>query len=870
MAPIKRIAQVYSRLALLAVTVLVSSNIEAALQGPVFPPPSGTYNFSQVGAPGDIGHTPGETWYFSAISLASSDILYWGAVNGGIALSMVSSSYSGPEIMTYAPGLSNLTNGLAVWQGQTTIILLPGNPTPVYTLFTLSVSNQLGPVALSLTNALAIGLPPNVGGVVRVASSNLAFQATLHFLDSFSPGGPFIPALDFFNSNPHIAGTAYSSFSAGFYYDAPPVLVVNGPLTVPRGGSATIPTALLQATSAGSSPSQLTYTVAPGGAGGPPHQGLLLLNGSPLTTASTFRQSDIDAGHLSYQNDNSCAVSDDFEFNITDADGGVTPTGTYTTFTFPINIIQPHFPPIANNQSFNVGLGSSYNGLLTASNQNCNPVTFTYRISSLPAKGTVILTDTNTGAFTYTAALSQSGADSFAFQVNDGTADAAVPGQVSINIVAMPPISYPGAGTNMENHVFAGSFSAVDPNLPPSPLGFTILTNGNLGVAVLTDTNTGAFTYTPAPNAFGVDTLTFQAALGTNLSQPATFTIFTRPTFDPGHLLIPDAGNLDVVELDPVNGYHFPITASNLLHGPRSVAIEPSGSILVGDPVAGIVRVNHDTGAQTPFASPTNFTGMAGPVSIVVHPNGRILVADLTSRIQSFDPVSGVSSNLSSGGPLTNAFGLAVAANGDLYVTDAGALSGQAGKLIHVDPNDGSQTVVTNSFVLPSAISIDASNTIYLCDAGSFAGKSDGLFAVDAVTGSPTLVSSNLLQTPLGLVIDAHHQLIVDNNGGNTNVITVDPASGIALPLGPTPYSYLNQPFGLAVVRHTPSITITTLPGNNVQLSISCEPGRFVALRYSSDMRVWTPLTTLGAPSGSATFVEPASQTARLYRAYVY
>ena len=365
---------------LLGVFFAAGGRLQAGLvlQGPVFPPPGGVA-FTQSG--GSDGRAGGNIWDFTNVVTAATNVVYWGASNNGVAMSFYESTFTGSEIMSYDPISSSLPSGVVVWRGQTALGG-PGGPA-VFTRMLLTVSNQLGPVALTLTNATTLGLPSNVGGVLMV-TTNLAYQATLQFQASVSsPLGPYSPALDLFDTyhrSPYnYGGEAFSSFTAGFYYDTPPSLVANNVLTVDSGSTNVITTSLLQANDVESDPSLVIYTIAADG--GPPHEGYLQLNGTNLSAGSTFSQADINAGNVSYVQsvNGDCATSDGFTFFVNDSDGGVAHDGSYTNFQFNIIINQSDQPPVANAQSINVGLGASYNGILTANNPNCTSLPLSSR-----------------------------------------------------------------------------------------------------------------------------------------------------------------------------------------------------------------------------------------------------------------------------------------------------------------------------------------------------------------------------------------------------------------------------------------------------------------------------------------------------------
>jgi len=75
--------------------------------------------------------------------------------------------------------------------------------------------------------------------------------------------------------------------------------------------------------------------------------------------------------------------------------------------------------PTASNGSVNTSAGSAVSATLSGSDVDSGQ-SLTYSIVTQPAHGTVTLTDTATGAFTYTPASGYTGDDSFTFKVNDG------------------------------------------------------------------------------------------------------------------------------------------------------------------------------------------------------------------------------------------------------------------------------------------------------------------------------------------------------------------------------------------------------------------------------------------------------------------
>jgi hypothetical protein len=93
------------------------------------------------------------------------------------------------------------------------------------------------------------------------------------------------------------------------------------------------------------------------------------------------------------------------------------------------------------------------------------------------------------------------------------------------------PTANDGTLTTDENVVAAGDLIADDPD--GDTLTYSIVTNGIIGTATITDPDTGSYTYTPNPNVNGIDTFTFKVNDGKEDSNTATVTVTINPVNDP-------------------------------------------------------------------------------------------------------------------------------------------------------------------------------------------------------------------------------------------------------------------------------------------------------------------------------------------------
>lgn len=98
----------------------------------------------------------------------------------------------------------------------------------------------------------------------------------------------------------------------------PPVLVTNETLELNEGEEAVIGSDLLYSTDAEGQ--DVTYTLDPAGDGVYPENGILKLDGVPLSSGAVFTQADIDAGKLSYKHEGTETSLDGFVFQTMDTD----------------------------------------------------------------------------------------------------------------------------------------------------------------------------------------------------------------------------------------------------------------------------------------------------------------------------------------------------------------------------------------------------------------------------------------------------------------------------------------------------------------------------------------------------------------------
>ncbi|MHB0939330.1 MAG: Ig-like domain-containing protein [Armatimonadota bacterium] len=307
-------------------------------------------------------------------------------------------------------------------------------------------------------------------------------------------------------------------------------------------------------------------------------------NGDPLTfylvsqpMAGTLVVNDATTGAFTYTP--AAGITGQYSFTFIAYDGKLLSNVGKITF----NVTGPNFAPVAQDGAVTTTQNIPVNGTLVATDANGDPLT--YALVENGTKGSAVITNANTGAFTYTPNADVTGTDTFTFTANDGQADSNTATiTVAINRINSAPVAENGSITTDEDTPVDGTLAATDSD--GDPLTFRIISNGGKGEAIITDVNTGAFTYTPDPDANGPDTFTFVANDGVVDSNTATISVTIAPV---GDAPVAEDGTATVDEDSSVDGT---LTATDVDGDPLTFA-------LVGNPTKGAVQITAETGAFT-------------------------------------------------------------------------------------------------------------------------------------------------------------------------------------------------------------------------------------------------------------------------------
>ncbi|MES2747002.1 MAG: Ig-like domain-containing protein [Bacteroidota bacterium] len=785
--------------------------------GPAYPP-IGTISTDSNGM---FGRPGGGNLFITNVSLATKTQTYWGpriSATGDLMLkvSLDNSVYLNAESLTYAPAESNLTNGQAVWRGNTFIQnAITSSVVPVFIRATLTTKKPDNSI-IPLIDPTTLGLSEQVGGLVQFTALSDYLVAN-YFIEASLNGSTWQPYLDFYDAYPTPAGplpgqgigNAYSSVGNGFYWkNLGPRLTQNAILNVNEGAIGGITSALLNATDDEDmpvSPQSLVFrfeTVSPGTSPMVFVRGTLKLNGVAMTKTSTFTLADVQNGLLTYQHDGSESVYDEFQFSFKDSKQKLAVDGPNSIFSFRINIIPVNDSPIAYDQSVTTSYAVPVSLILSATDAENSSLTYT--ILSNPTLGTISGFNPTTGAYTYTPTSALPGnTDTFTFSVNDGNSNSNI-ATVTINLINLSPTSATHNFDTLEDITLSGNVIATDPE--GSPLTYQLVSQGSKGIAAIA--SNGGFTYTPTTSAFGLDAFTFRAQ-DSQGSLSAEYVVFVKivPRLDPGDVLVVDKTLIRLY--DTVTNQDVIITQNQGLTDALNVCYKATIGLFVYDKGNGLIKVNAYTGAQSLVVPSSGFSSappIGGPSGMIFDSTGNIVLAT-SSGIVKVNPTTGVITPLFTGGLLSYPTGVAYLNNGDLVVSDAGMITGGSSKIVKITPAGVQSLVSTGGFLtLPLDFAIIDQNTIVVADAGSFAGGVDRVYKVTIPAGTQTLLTTGgNLAIPSGIDY-RQNKVYAVNKGGTNKILSIDSTTGVqSIVTG----SGIVNPWGLMVIPENITIPPT-------------------------------------------------------------
>jgi VCBS repeat-containing protein len=293
--------------------------------------------------------------------------------------------------------------------------------------------------------------------------------------------------------------------------------------------------------------------------------------------------------------------------------------------------IESNGAPVAGDDNFNMAEGTVLTigapGVLTNDSDPDGDALSAVLVSG-PTNG--ILTLNADGSFEYTPNADFTGADSFTYTANDGSASSSeATVTINVNNVNTIPVAGNDTFTVDEDTTLtadaAGGVMANDSDADGDLLTASVISGPTHGV--LTLNADGSFNYTPEENFNGIDGFSYVVNDGTTDSDVATVTINVNPVND-----LPIAVN-DEYTTD--EDQTLTISAPGMLENDTDAENDPLTSILVSGPANGTLIANAD-GSFT-YTPNADFNGVDGFSYKVSDGSGESDVATVTINVTSIN-----------------------------------------------------------------------------------------------------------------------------------------------------------------------------------------------------------------------------------------
>lgn len=237
-----------------------------------------------------------------------------------------------------------------------------------------------------------------------------------------------------------------------------------------------------------------------------------------LGTASILNAA---SGNFRYVPRPGVSGQDRFTYKVNDG------TDDSNTSTVTVNIAAVNDAPVAVNDAYTVNEDTSNHALNVLANDSDvegNPLTVVAVGNPDRGGDAAIEGQGSNNVIRYTPAANVFGQETFTYTVEDsgGGRDTAQV-TIQINNVNDPPAASNGSFSTPENTAHNGTLAASD--IDGDNLAFAIVGQGSRGTAVVTNTATGAFRYTPGSGQTGADSFTFRVSDGTTVSNTATISV---------------------------------------------------------------------------------------------------------------------------------------------------------------------------------------------------------------------------------------------------------------------------------------------------------------------------------------------------------
>ena len=379
-----------------------------------------------------------------------------------------------------------------------------------------------------------------------------------------------------------------------------------------------------------------------------PNRGSLLKSGSPLASNSTFTQTDVNDGKISYKNSSS-GSSDSISLVVQDSSG----LSNNVTFTISITIIQADrgSPIIAQGPSIGVIMSENsspnpFSVSLNATNTAGGDSLMIWRLKTPPANGQAEVfglgrspTDEAREFVRYEPNENFDGTDSFTVLVNNGTQnESTIVINVTVEDVNAPPVITQGTsyGVNMSEDsspiAFTASISATDRDDNDTSLFWDVYFHPLHGTVTLNGTtgSSPVINYTPTANYYGSDSFGLIVSDGTD-TDIIRVPIYITPQNDAPTVNEGSSITVDMSEDGAPNPFNLTLNATDIESDDISWSITTQ-------PSNGTLSLNGiDNSREITYVPQSNFVGQDTFVITVSDPNGG---SNSTTVIVNVEPLN--------------------------------------------------------------------------------------------------------------------------------------------------------------------------------------------------------------------------------------
>ncbi len=491
-----------------------------------------------------------------------------------------------------------------------------------------------------------------------------------------------------------------------------PLISSNTGLTLPEASSATITQALLEVTDPDNAPAEITYTITTGVA-----HGTVRNNGIALGVGSTFTQADINAGRLSYQDNDIETTSDSFSFTISDGAGGSIGTTSFTITVTPVN----NNDPVATDDSISVNEGAT----ATSLDGGATSVLANDTDTDLPNDALTVALDTGVnygtltlnadGTFSYAHDGSENFSDSFIYTVSDADGGATSTGTVSITVNPVndnDPVATDdtitvdegATATTLDGGAASVLANDSDTDLPNDSL--TVAVDTNVAYGTLTLNADGTFSYAHDGSENFSDSFTYIVSdADGGATSTGTVTININPVNDG-----------DPVATDDTITVDEGATATTLDGGAASVLANDLDADLPGDTLTATLATDVAYGTLTLNADGTFSYAHDGSENFT--DSFTYIVSDADGGATSTGTVSIVINPVNDNDPVAIDDSITVDEGATVTTLDGGAASVLANDSDTDLPND-SLTVAVDTNVAYGTLTLNADGTFSYAHDGS-------------------------------------------------------------------------------------------------------------------------------------------------------